>query len=480
MDKKPVKIRTRFAPSPTGYLHIGGLRTALYAYLFAKKNGGDFLLRIEDTDLERYVDGACEIIFSTLKDSGLVYDEGPDIGGKYGPYTQSERKDIYLKYAKQLVRKGGAYYCFCGKERLESMTDENGTRKYDKHCLKMSKKEIKERLEQGQPYVIRQNIPESGSSSYVDMVFGEISVDCKDLDDNVLLKSDGMPTYNFANVVDDRLMKINYVIRGTEYLSSTPKYNLIYDSLGWERPNYIHLPPVMRDAQHKLSKRSGDPSFNDLINEGFLKDALINYIALLGFSPKENREFFSFEELKEAFCLEGLSKSPAIFDKKKLTWMNGEYIKKLSFEEFHKMAVPYYKSFRGEYNLEKLSAILRTRTEVFSEIPERTAFLDAFNEEFDQGLYIREKQKTDIAVAKSVLPQLLDRFRAITDWSHDGIYNAFVAVAQNLGIKNGPVMWCGRIAITGAEVTPGGAVEMAEVLGKDETIRRLGCSIAVL
>ena len=328
-------VRTRFAPSPTGFMHLGGLRTALYAYLYAKKNGGKFILRIEDTDRQRYVEGAVELIYSSLRESGLIWDEGPDIGGDYGPYIQSERKEIYAKYAKELVERGGAYYCFCDKERLESLTDENGNRKYDKHCLGLTKEEVERRLAAGEPYVIRQNVPATGVSEYHDEIYGDIKVENSELEDNVLIKSDGMPTYNFANVVDDHLMRITHVIRGTEYLSSTPKYNLMYDAFGWERPVYIHLPTIMKDSTRKLSKRYGDANFDDFLKKGYLKEAIINYVALLGWSPKgSNVEKMTLKEMVELFSLDGVSKSPSIFDETKLRWLNGEYIRELGEDEF--------------------------------------------------------------------------------------------------------------------------------------------------
>lgn len=476
---KDERVRTRFAPSPTGYLHIGGLRTALYAYLFAKKNNGDFVLRIEDTDLERYVEGAVEIIYSTLKDSGLDYDEGGEKGGSYGPYVQSERREIYAEYAKKLVELGGAYYCFCTKERLESLTDENGQRRYDKHCLSLSPEEVQRRLDAGEPYVIRQNIPEVGTSSYEDLVFGEISVELKDLEDNILLKSDGMPTYNFANVIDDHLMKINYVIRGTEYLSSTPKYNLIYDAFGWERPHYIHLPPVMRDAQHKLSKRYGDPSYNDLVKEGFLKDALVNYIALLGWSPKDNREKMSFEELKESFSLAGLNRSPAIFDKAKLRWLNGEYLKEMDEDAFNALATPWYEQSKiaGKYDYKKLSALLKTRIETFAEIPEKVNFLEEYGD-FDLALFEKPKLKATGALAKELLPKLAATCEAIPekDWNNAFLHETLLNFVGASGLKNGQVLWPFRIAITGQENTPGGATEMADLLGKSRTVERLNAA----
>lgn len=462
-------VRTRFAPSPTGYLHIGGLRTALYAWLFARKNGGKFILRIEDTDLERYVDGAVEIIYRTLRETGLDYDEGPDVGGDYGPYIQSERREIYLEYARKLVEQGDAYYCFCTKERLEEI-HKNGATKYDKHCLSLSKEEVQKRIDAGEKYVIRQNIPEEGSSTYHDMVFGDITVENKDLEDNILIKSDGMPTYNFANVVDDHLMGINYVIRGVEYLSSTPKYNLLYKAFGWEIPNYMHLQPIMRDATHKLSKRHGDASYEDFIKKGYLKEAIVNYIALLGWSPKDNREKFSLDEMKELFSVSGLSKSASIFDENKMRWLNSCYVKELSDEEFHAYALPFYEKldYLKGYDLKYLSSLLKNRCEIFSDVEKLTAFLTEF-EGFDLDLFVNAKWKTDRDLAKKMIPDLTELCENSFDSLHDGL----VAYAEKAGYKKGQVLWIFRIAITGAQNTPGGATEMAALLGKDEVIKRL-------
>jgi len=462
-------VRTRFAPSPTGYLHIGGLRTALYAWLFARKNGGKFILRIEDTDLERYVDGAVEIIYRTLRETGLDYDEGPDVGGDYGPYIQSERREIYLEYARKLVEQGDAYYCFCTKERLEEI-HKNGATKYDKHCLSLSKEEVQRRIDAGEKYVIRQNIPEEGSSTYHDMVFGDITVENKDLEDNILIKSDGMPTYNFANVVDDHLMGINYVIRGVEYLSSTPKYNLLYKAFGWEIPNYMHLQPIMRDATHKLSKRHGDASYEDFIKKGYLKEAIVNYIALLGWSPKDNREKFSLDEMKELFSVSGLSKSASIFDENKMRWLNSCYVKELSDEEFHAYALPFYEKldYLKGYDLKYLSSLLKNRCEIFSDVEKLTAFLTEF-EGFDLDLFVNAKWKTDRDLAKKMIPDLTELCENSFDSLHDGL----VAYAEKAGYKKGQVLWIFRIAITGAQNTPGGATEMAALLGKDEVIKRL-------
>ncbi len=462
-------VRTRFAPSPTGYLHIGGLRTALYAWLFARKNGGKFILRIEDTDLERYVDGAVEIIYRTLRETGLDYDEGPDVGGDYGPYIQSERREIYLEYARKLVEQGDAYYCFCTKERLEEI-HKNGATKYDKHCLSLSKEEAQRRIDAGEKYVIRQNIPEEGSSTYHDMVFGDITVENKDLEDNILIKSDGMPTYNFANVVDDHLMGINYVIRGVEYLSSTPKYNLLYKAFGWEIPNYMHLQPIMRDATHKLSKRHGDASYEDFIKKGYLKEAIVNYIALLGWNPKDNREKFSLDEMKELFSVSGLSKSASIFDENKMRWLNSCYVKELSDEEFHAYALPFYEKldYLKGYDLKYLSSLLKNRCEIFSDVEKLTAFLTEF-EGFDLDLFVNAKWKTDRDLAKKMIPDLTELCENSFDSLHDGL----VAYAEKAGYKKGQVLWIFRIAITGAQNTPGGATEMAALLGKDEVIKRL-------
>ena len=468
-----MEVRTRFAPSPTGYLHIGGLRTALYAYLYAKKNGGKFILRIEDTDLERYVDGAVEVIYSTMREAGLIWDEGPDVGGEYGPYIQTERKDIYLKYARQLVEQGDAYYCFCTKERLAKM-HEDGATKYDKHCLSLSREEVERRIAAGEPYVIRQNIPETGSTTYHDMVFGDITVENKELEDNVLIKSDGMPTYNFANVIDDHLMRISHVIRGVEYLSSTPKYNLLYKAFGWELPQYMHLQPIMRDATHKLSKRHGDASYDDFIKKGYLKDAILNYLAIPGWRPKNDREKFTLDEMVEMFSVDGLSKSASIFDEAKMRWLNSCYVKELSPEDYYAHALPFMEKldYLKGYDLRYLATLLQGRTEIFSDVEKLTAFLTEFDG-FDLDLFVNQKWKTDRDLAKKMIPDLM---RLVRD-DFGNLHDALVAYADKSGYKKGQVLWIFRIAITGAAATPGGATEMATLLGKEKVAARLALTL---
>ena len=475
------KVRTRFAPSPTGYLHIGGLRTALYGFLYSKKYDGDFILRIEDTDTARYVDGSVQIIYDTMRDSGVMYDEGPDVGGDYGPYVQSERRDIYLEYAKKLVEAGGAYYCFCSHERIASLKDEEGNLRYDKHCLKLSKEEVEAKIKAGESYVIRQNVPLEGTGTYNDLVYGDISVDYKDIEDGILIKSDGMPTYNFANVVDDHLMGITHVIRGTEYLSSTPKYNLMYDAFGWERPVYIHLPPIMKDAQHKLSKRNGDASYEDFVNKGYVKEAIINYIALLGWSPKSNTEKMSLADLIENFSLEGISKSPSIFDDVKCRWLSGEYIKEMSFEEYKERALSFLKNSKayGKYDEDKLLSLAKGRIQIFSEIPDKIDFLEEFGE-YDLSLFENQKQKASIELAKTLLPQIKETLSNVENWSNSELFSVLVELSAKLEIKKQALLWIARIAITGKESTAGGATEIADILGKQETIRRIDYSIAKL
>lgn len=475
------EVRTRFAPSPTGYMHIGNLRTALYGYLYAKKEGGKFILRLEDTDSKRYVAGAVQIIYDTLKDAGIRYDEGPDIGGDYGPYIQSERAAIYKEYAEKLVELGGAYYCFCDKERIDSLKDENGVGRYDKHCLRLSKEEIAEKLAAGVPYVIRQNVPEEGSGSYEDLVYGTVTVDFKDIEDGILLKSDGMPTYNFANVVDDHLMGITHVIRGSEYLSSTPKYNLMYDAFGWERPTYIHLPPIMKNAHEKLSKRNGDASYQDLVDKGYIKEAIINYIALLGWSPKSNQEKMSLRELEENFSLSGINKSPSIFDEPKLRWLSGEYIRAMSAEEFKAVALPFLQRSKayGKYDEAKLLKMLQSRVDVLEDIPSKIDFLEEYGD-IDPALYFNKKMKSDAEIAKAVLPAAAEVLKNLGKFENAELYAALVALAQEKGMKNGQVLWCVRIALTGRENTPGGASEMAELLGRERSLERLAHAMELL
>ncbi len=475
------EVRTRFAPSPTGYMHIGNLRTALYGYLYAKKEGGKFILRLEDTDSKRYVAGAVQIIYDTLKDAGIRYDEGPDIGGDYGPYIQSERAAIYKEYAEKLVELGGAYYCFCDKERIDSLKDENGVGRYDKHCLRLSKEEIAEKLAAGVPYVIRQNVPEEGSGSYEDLVYGTVTVDFKDIEDGILLKSDGMPTYNFANVVDDHLMGITHVIRGSEYLSSTPKYNLMYDAFGWERPTYIHLPPIMKNAHEKLSKRNGDASYQDLVDKGYIKEAIINYIALLGWSPKSNQEKMSLKELEENFSLSGINKSPSIFDEPKLRWLSGEYIRAMSAEEFKAVALPFLQRSKayGKYDEAKLLKMLQSRVDVLEDIPSKIDFLEEYGD-IDPALYFNKKMKSDAEIAKAVLPAAAEVLKNLGKFENAELYAALVALAQEKGMKNGQVLWCVRIALTGRENTPGGASEMAELLGRERSLERLAHAMKLL
>ena len=471
-------IRTRFAPSPTGYMHLGGMRTALYTYLFTRQSGGTFVLRIEDTDQNRYVEGATEVIYRTLAGIGLTWDEGPDVGGAYGPYVQSERKDLYLPYAKELVAKGKAYYCFCTNEELDARRAEASARgetyKYDKHCLHLSNEEIQAKLEAGEPYVIRQNVPEHGEASFDDLIYGHIAVDCADLDDQILIKADGMPTYNFANVVDDHTMAITHVMRGNEYLASTPKYNLLYEAFGWDKPEYIHLTNIMRDATHKLSKRTGDAYYEDYIAKGYLKDAILNYVALLGWNPGDEREFFTLPELVEAFSLKGLSKSPAIFDVNKLTWMNAEYIRNLSPEAYTKEALPWYEQ-AGVAGLDRdvLRRILQPRTEIFSQLPEMVAFLAELDEAYDTELFTNKKSKTDEQVSRDVLDMVLPALTQLPVWSEEALHEALIGMAQAVGMKNGTLLYPVRIALAGLAVTPGGAIEIAYLLGREESLRRL-------
>lgn len=476
--------RTRFAPSPTGYMHIGNLRTALYEYLIARSQGGQFILRIEDTDQERFVEGSMDVIYKTLEMTGITYDEGPGVGGDYGPYIQSERRGIYLEYAKQLVEKKAAYYCFCTKERLESLKTNDGelgaSFNYDRHCLSLSQEEIEKNLAEGKPYVIRQFVPREGKTTFHDVVYGDITVDNETLDDQILIKSDGLPTYNFANVVDDHLMKITHVVRGNEYLSSTPKYNILYQAFGWDIPTYVHVPSVMKDAQHKLSKRNGDASFQDLIAKGYLAEAILNYIALLGWSPGGTREFFTLKELEENFTIEGLSKSPSIFDIEKLKWMNAEYIRKASPEDFLAMAKPYIVAATGEdsvLDLNKIAALIQQRTEILTDIPEK---IDFFKElpDYDTAIYCHKKMKTDKDNSRENLKKIIAYFKENGDvlkskWVSSELYAALCELAAACEVKNSQILWPVRTALSGKEVSPGGATELAEILGYDETVRRL-------
>ena len=478
-------VRTRFAPSPTGYLHLGGLRTALYTYLFAKKNGGKFILRIEDTDQEREVPGAVELIYKSLREAGLEYDEGPDVGGDYGPYIQTQRRGIYLPYAMQLVESGAAYPCFCTKEELQARRDAATARgeqwKYDKHCLNIPRDEALRRMQSGEPFVIRQNIPLTGTASFDDALYGHVEAPCDTLDDNVLIKADGLPTYNFANVIDDHLMGITHVMRGTEYLSSAPKYNLLYEAFGWEPPVYIHLSPVMKDATRKLSKRYGDPSFEDLLAQGYVRDAIINFIALLGWSPGDEREFFTLQELVEAFDLKGLSKAPAIFNTEKLVWFNHEYITRMPFEDYLAMATPWFDRVLAGKGIDyrRLAELMHTRTEVFDRVPDMVRFL-AELPDYDLELYTHKKMKSNPQVAMQSLQLCRPVLEAVSDWTEQSIHDALMATIAQAGMKNGAVLWPLRIAISGQANTPGGAIEIAWLLGKEETLRRMDDGMARL
>jgi glutamyl-tRNA synthetase len=476
-------IRTRFAPSPTGRMHVGNLRTALYAYLIAKHEDGDFLLRIEDTDQERLVEGAIDIIYNTLNLTGLHHDEGPDLGGNYGPYVQSERRDIYVKYAKELVDKGEAYYCFCTKERLDKLrseVDENNFR-YDKHCLTLSKEEIADNLSKGIPYVIRQNNPTEGFTSFVDAIYGSITVNNTELDDMILLKSDGLPTYNFANVVDDHLMDITHVVRGNEYLSSSPKYNRLYQAFGWDVPVYVHCPLITNEEHQKLSKRSGHSSFEDLLEAGYLMETIVNFISLLGWNPGTNEEIFTLDELVKAFDYRNMSKSPAVFDTKKLKWMNGEYIKKLPLEKFHAMAMPYYKNMitSGNIDLMKISPLIQTRVELLTEVPSHIDFIQILPQ-YDIDLYVHKKMKTTPENSLENLEKALPILENVTDWSVNILHDTLMELVKTLEIKNGQMLWPIRTALTGKASTPGGAFEIAEILGKEESLERIKIGIEKL
>ena len=468
-----MKARTRFAPSPTGYMHIGNLRTALYEYLIAKSSGGSFILRIEDTDQKRYVEGATEIIYNTLKTVGMNWDEGPDIGGEYGPYIQSERLPLYQEYAHKLVELGGAHYCFCSKDEADEQKDEEMNIKFKDPCKNIPLEEAKARIAKGEAFVIRQNINKKGKATFHDVVYGDIEIDYDELDEGVLLKSDGFPTYNFANVVDDHLMNITHVVRGNEYISSTPKYNLIYEAFGWTPPIYVHVAQVMKDAQHKLSKRNGDASFQDLVAKGYLPMAILNYIALLGWNPGTEQEIFSLEELEKIFDANRINKSPAIFDITKLRWMNGCYIRALPFEEFHKLAEKEYAKFiTRKINAEELSKVLQPRIETLNDIAEIAGFIETLPT-FSEELYVNKKMKTDAEIAKKSLALALPALEQLKTWSNESLFECLKSVATENGLKNGQVLYPVRIALTGLETTPGGASEIAAVLGKEETLRRI-------
>lgn len=479
------KVRTRFAPSPTGRMHVGNLRTALYAYLVAKHEGGDFILRIEDTDQERYVEGAVDIIYRTLQKTGLIHDEGPDKDGGCGPYVQSERQaqGIYLKYAKELIDKGEAYYCFCDKERLEGLKKVVAGKEihvYDKHCLHLSKEEVEEKLAAGVPYVIRQNNPTEGTTTFEDEIYGDITVDNAELDDMILIKSDGYPTYNFANVVDDHLMGITHVVRGNEYLSSSPKYNRLYEAFGWEVPVYIHCPLITDENHQKLSKRCGHSSFEDLVEQGFLTEAIVNFVALLGWSPADNQEIMTLEELVEKFDYHHMNKSPAVFDYTKLKWMNGEYIKKMGFDKFYEMALPYIKEvITKDYDLKKIAHMVQTRIEIFPDIRDHIDFFEELPE-YDVAMYTHKKMKTNAQTSLEVLQEILPVLEAQEDYSNDALYQTLLKYVEQKGCKNGYVMWPIRTAVSGKQMTPGGATELMEVLGKEESLARIRKGIELL
>ena len=479
------KVRTRFAPSPTGRMHVGNLRTALYAYLIAKHEGGDFILRIEDTDQERYVEGAVDIIYRTLEKTGLLHDEGPDKDGGVGPYVQSERQaqGIYLEYAKKLIEKGEAYYCFCDKERLESLRQTVAGKEiivYDKHCLHLSKEEIEEKLAAGVPYVIRQNNPQTGTTTFHDEIYGDITVDNAELDDMILIKSDGYPTYNFANVVDDHLMGITHVVRGNEYLSSSPKYNRLYEAFGWDVPVYVHCPLITNEEHQKLSKRCGHSSYEDLIEQGFLTEAVVNFVALLGWSPADNREIFSLEELVKAFDYHHMSKSPAVFGYTKLKWMNGEYIKAMDFDSYFEMAEPYIrKVITRDYDIRKIAEMVKTRIEIFPDIEN---LIDFFEElpEYDTAMYTHKKMKTTEESSLEVLTEILPVLEAQQDYSNDALYQTLCDFVAEKGCKNGYVLWPVRTAVSGKQMTPAGATEIMEIIGKEESLKRIRTGITLL
>ncbi len=479
------RVRTRFAPSPTGKMHVGNLRTALYAYLIAKHEHGDFILRIEDTDQGRYYEGALEIIYRTLDAAGLTHDEGPDKDGGVGPYIQSERQaaGIYMKYAKQLVDKGEAYYCFCDQERLDGLKREVAGKEimiYDKHCLGLSQAEVEEKLAAGVPYVIRQNNPNTGTTTFHDEIYGDVTVNNAELDDMILIKSDGYPTYNFANVVDDHLMGITHVVRGSEYLSSSPKYNRLYEAFGWEVPVYVHCPLITNEAHQKLSKRSGHASYEDLIEQGFISEAIVNFVALLGWSPEDNREIFSLPELVEAFDYHRISKTPSVFDVGKLRWMNGEYLKAMDFERFYELALPYMKAvISKDLDFRKIASMVKTRIEVFPDIERHIDFFEEMPE-YDAQMYVHKKMKTTIASSLTVLQAVTPVLEAVEHFDNDTLYQTLLAFARERGWKNGYVMWPIRTAVSGRQSTPGGATELMEILGKAESLRRIAAAIEKL
>ena len=480
------KVRTRFAPSPTGRMHVGNLRTALYAYLVAKHENGDFILRIEDTDQERLQEGAVDIINRTLEGTGLIHDEGPDKDGGVGPYVQSERQaqGIYMKYAKELIDKGEAYYCFCDKERLDNLTEEvvdgKSVRKYDKHCLHLSKEEVEANLAKGIPYVIRQNVPEEGETSFEDELYGTITVPNKELDDMILIKSDGYPTYNFANVVDDHLMGITHVVRGQEYLSSSPKYNRLYQAFGWEVPSYIHCPTITNEEHQKLSKRCGHSSYEDLLEQGFVSEAIVNFVALLGWSPEDNQEIFSLEELVKVFDYHHISKSPAVFDMVKLKWMNGEYIKQMNFDRFKEMAMPYVKEvITKDVKIDEILELVKTRIEVFPDIKDHIDFFEELPD-YDVAMYTHKKMKTNSENSLEILKEEYEILKEVNDWSIDCLHDTLMEYIQKKEIKNGTGLWPVRTAVSGKQMTPGGAFEIMDILGKDESLRRIEVGIAKL
>ena len=476
------KVKTRFAPSPTGRMHVGNLRTALYAYLIAKHEGGSFMLRIEDTDQERFQEGALEIIYRTLKDTGLVHDEGPDKDGGVGPYVQSERnaQGIYLEYAKKLIEQGDAYYCFCDKERLDSLRTTVAGKEitvYDKHCLHLSKEEIEANLAAGKPYVIRINMPTEGTTTFHDEIYGDISVNNEELDDMILIKSDGYPTYNFAHVVDDHLMGITHVVRGNEYLSSTPKYNRLYEAFGWEVPVYVHCPLITNEDHQKLSKRCGHSSYEDLLEQGFVREAIVNFVALLGWSPEDNQEIMSLEELVQKFDYRHMSKSPAVFDMTKLRWMNGEYIKAMDDDKFYAMAEPYLKKvLKKDFDLKKIAGMVKTRIEILPDICDMVSFFEEM-EDYDNSLYFNKKMKLTEEKSLALLKEVLPLMEQQEDYSNDALFAMLSAFGQEKGYKTGYVMWPIRIAVSGRQTTPAGATEILSVIGKEESVKRIRAAI---